>query len=80
MVVDATWPITTKELGTRVNETIVLGESHRIACDPIKTWIVPEDCDPQGFKNALLRANFTPGELEHRDGFIRTLSRMTNSK
>ena len=37
MVVDATWPLATKGMGTVVNEEVVLGESHQIACVPLKT-------------------------------------------
>jgi hypothetical protein len=63
-----------------VNEHFVLGEDHRIACTPIKTWIVPEDRDSQQFKDEILRDSFTPEELAHRDEFIRTLGVMTNSR
>jgi len=80
MIVDATWPLATKEMGTVVNENFVLGESHRIACTPIKTWVVPEDRDKQEFKNEILNATFTPEELAHRDEFIKALGEMTNTR
>ena len=80
MIVDATWPISTKGMGTVVNERFVLGEDQKIACDPIKTWVVPEAGDSQKFKDEILKESFTPEELEHRDEFIRTLGKMTNSK
>jgi hypothetical protein len=35
---------------------------------------VPEDRNPQEFKDALLRKLFTAEELGHRDEFIRTFS------
>src|SRR5512139_3840249 len=38
MIVDATWPITTRGMGTVVNERFVLGKDHQIACKPEKTW------------------------------------------
>ena len=38
MIVDATWPLATKGMGTVVNERFVLGENHQIACEPLKTW------------------------------------------
>jgi hypothetical protein len=80
MIVDATWPISTKGMGTVVNEHFVLGENHRIACEPLKTWVIPESRDPQQFKDEILAASFTPGELKHREEFILTLGKMTNSK
>jgi len=80
MIVDATWPLATKGMGTVVNERFVLGENQKIACEPIKTWVVPESGDSQEFKNEILKESFTPEELEHRDEFIRTLGKMTNSK
>jgi hypothetical protein len=79
MIVDATWPITTKGLGTVVNEHFVLGENHKIACEPIEIWEIPEGSDPQGFKDELLADNFTPQELEHREKIIATISRMSNN-
>jgi hypothetical protein len=80
MIVDATWPLATRGMGTVVNEHFVLGEDHQIACTPIKTWIVPEDRDSQQFKDEILRDSFTPEELAHRDEFIKTLGVMTNSR
>ena len=80
MIVDATWPLSTKGMGTVVNERFVLGEDHRIACEPIKTWVVPEDQDSQEFKNKILKESFTQKELAHRDEFIKTLGVMTNSR
>jgi len=80
MIVDATWPLATKGMGTVVNENFVLGENQHIACRPIKTWVVPEDGDSQEFKNQILKDSFTPEELTHRDEFIKTLGVMTNSR
>lgn len=80
MVVDATWPIATKGMGTVVNERFVLGENHQIACKPFKTWDVPDDRDAQEFKDEILKDSFTPEELAHREEFIQTLGKMTNSR
>ena len=80
MIVDATWPMATKDMGTVVNEHFVLRENQKIACDPIKTWVVPEEDDSQEFKNIILKESFTPEELKHRDEFIETLGKMTNSR
>lgn len=80
MVVDATWPLATKGMGTVVNERFVLGENHQIACKPIKTWVVPDDRNAQEFKDKILKESFTPEELAHRDEFIKTLGTMTNSR
>ena len=79
MIVDATWPLPTKEMGLVVNEDFVLGESHQIATKPIQTWVVPEDGDSQDFKNMILKESFTPEELAHRDEFIKELGVVTNS-
>ena len=80
MLVDATWPIATRGMGTVVNERFVMGENHRIACEPLRTWVVPDDRDPQDFKDEILQGNFTPEELEHREQFIKALGRLTNSR
>lgn len=80
MIVDATWPLATKGMGTVVNERFVLGENHRIACEPLRTWVVPEDRNSQEFKDEILKASFTPEELAHREEFIQTLGIMTNSR
>lgn len=80
MIVDATWPLATKGMGTVVNERFVLGEDQQIACNPIKTWVVPEEGGSQEFKNKILKETFTPEELAHREEFIQTLGKMTNSR
>ena len=80
MIVDATWPLATKGMGTVVNERFVLGENQQIACEPLKTWVVPEEGDSQEFKNEILKESFTPEELAHREEFIKTLGKMTNSR
>jgi hypothetical protein len=79
MIVDATWPISTGGMGTVVNESFVLGEDHQIACEPLQTWEVPPDQDPQTFKQKILEESFTDGELKHREEFILALGQMTNS-
>ena len=80
MIVDATWPISTRGMGVVINERFVLGENQRIAAEPLKSWVVPEDRDPQEFKNEILKDSFTPEELAHRDEFVKTLSKITNNK
>ena len=79
MIVDATWPLSTKEMGLVVNEDFVLGVNHQIATKPIKTWVVPEDGDSQEFKDMILKESFTLEELAHREEFIKTLGVVTNS-
>lgn len=80
MIVDATWPLATRDMGMVVNERFVPGENHRIACEPLKTWVVPEDRNAQEFKDEILKESFTPQELAHRDEFINTLGKVTNSR
>jgi hypothetical protein len=79
IIVDATWPLATKEMGLVVNEDFVLGVNHQIATKPIKTWVVPEEGDSQEFKDMILKESFTPDELAHRDEFIKELGVVTNS-
>lgn len=80
MIVDATWPLSTRGMGTVVNEHFVLGEDQQIACKPVKTWVVPADRDPQEFKDEILKDSFSPEEIAHREEFIKTLGVMTNSR
>jgi hypothetical protein len=80
MIVEATGPLATRDMGTVVNERFVPGEDHQIACKPLKTWVVPEDRNPQEFKDEILKESFTPQELAHREEFIKTLGRITNSR
>ena len=77
MIVDATWPMSARKSGLLVNETFVLGQNHQLAADPLETWLIPKDRDPQGFKDELLRAHFTPAELEFREEVIRALGDRT---
>jgi len=79
MIVDATWPLATKEMGLVVNDDFELGVNQQIATKPIKTWVVPEEGDSQEFKNMILKESFTAEELAHRDEFIKTLGVVTNS-
>jgi hypothetical protein len=80
MIVDATWPISAKGMGTVVNERFVPGEDQKIAVKPLKSWVVPDDRDPQEFKNEILKESFTAEELAHRDEFLETVSKVTSNK
>lgn len=80
MIVDATWPIGTKGMGTVVNERFVLGEDQKIAVDPLQSWDVADERDPQVFKDEILRDSFSHEELEQREEFIRLISEMSNSR
>jgi hypothetical protein len=80
MVVDATWPISNRNMGVVVNERWVLGENQKIAVAPLKSWVVPDDRDPQEFKNEILKESFTAEELAHREEFFKALSKVTNNK
>lgn len=73
MIVDATWPLSAKKYNLPVNETFVLGVDQQIASNCQETWLVPENEDPQKFKEKLLEENFTPEELKARDAFIQAL-------
>ena len=77
MMVDATWPLAARASGLPVNEDFILGQDQRLAAIPLQNWKVPEDLDPQDFKDHLLRENFTPAELEFREVVIEALSKRT---
>jgi hypothetical protein len=77
MIIDATWPLSARDSGLQVNEEFILGQDQRLAAVPLQSWPVPADQDPQDFKDQLLRANFTPAELEFREAVIRALSDRT---
>jgi len=74
MTVDATWPAFLKPYGFPVNETFELGVSQELAYPIFQTYVVPEDEDPQAFKDRLLKKHFTPEELAAREAFIQALS------
>lgn len=74
MIVDATWPLNLKKYGFPVNETFELGKSQKVAYPCPEVYVVPEEGDPQAFKQKLLTEHFSPVELAARDAFIRALS------
>ena len=74
MIVDATWPLSTREKGTVVNEDFVPGEDQEIAAQPLQTWVVPDDRDPKQFRDEILQATFSPQELAFREQYIELLS------
>ena len=75
MVVDATWPRSMKALGLPVNEEFVWGRDMTLACDPIVHQRVPDEGDPQAFKESLLRRSAAAPELARREAFIASVSR-----
>jgi hypothetical protein len=80
MIVDATWPSSTRGMHTVINEHFVLGENQKIAAKPLISWVVPENRDIHEFKNEILSVSFSQEELNHREEFVKTVSKMTNSK
>lgn len=74
MVVDATWPLSARKSGMKVNENFIMGEDQQLAAEPLDTWPIPEGRDPQDFKNELLQEHFTPAELEFREVVIAALA------
>lgn len=75
MRVDATWPLPMRALGLPVNEQFVWGRDMALACDPIVHLAVPDDGDPQAFKERLLRQSAGADELARREAFITAASR-----
>ena len=74
MIVDATFPLSSKHSDLVVNEQFVLGQNQQIAANPIKTFTIPQGRDPQEFKAELLNKYFTSEELEFREAVIEALS------
>ena len=54
--VDATWPSSAADLGMRVNLDYQPGVDMELACDPIDHFEVPENIDPQTFKEELIQS------------------------
>jgi hypothetical protein len=79
MVVDATWPLSARNFGMPVNQSFVLGQDQEIAADPIETFPVPADIDPQDFKDELLRSHFSEAELAFREEVIRALGERSDT-
>jgi hypothetical protein len=78
MIVDATWPLEAKSLGLPVNEEFVWGRDMLLACTPIVHQIVPDEGDPQAFKEALLRRSARGDDLARRDAVIEAISRCSS--
>jgi len=57
ITVDATWPSATASLGLPVNDRVVHGADHRLACDPIEVYHLPEpdEDDEPGALHALVQ-------------------------
>ena len=74
MIVDATFPLSTRDSGLVVNEHFVMGEDQKLAAKPLKTFTISPGRDPQEFKDELLQKYFTPAELEFREVVIKAIS------
>ena len=74
MTVDATWPLAARALGLPANERWVAGRDMTVACDPDQVFHVPDDADPQQFKQRIIEQEFGD-QAERRDRFVEALSR-----
>lgn len=72
MLIDATWPKSMEALGLPINE-FVWGQDMKMAAKPINTYVVPDDIEPQTFKDELLKQHFSEQELKRRDLFFQSL-------
>lgn len=79
MTVDATWPLGVKGTGLVVNETFVPGQNQDIACTPLQSWVVPDDQDPQTYKDHLLTTHFSAEELAAREAFVAAMGELFQS-
>lgn len=69
MTVDATWPLTTRDLGLPVNEMLQPGVDQRIGCDIEELFHVPEDEDPAEVAANIL-ALHAGDEADRRETFL----------
>lgn len=66
---DATWPRETAVLGMTVNQRFEPGMDMQLACQPIEFFEVPEEADPQAFKEQLI-GTFCAGQMSERELLI----------
>ena len=72
--VDATWPLAARDLGLPANERFTPGRDMAVAADVEELFHVPENVDPQQFKQSLVERH-AAGQLDRRERFIEGLSR-----
>ena len=70
--VDATWPSSAADLGMRVNRQYQPGVDMKLACDPIDHFEVPENMDPQAYKEELIQS-FCGPKMSQRELLIEGL-------
>ena len=74
MIVDATFPMSSRNKALVVNEQFIMGQDQKLAANPMKTFAIPPGRDPQDFKDELLQKYFSPAELEFREVVIKAIS------
>ncbi len=77
MDVDATWPLSTQQLGMPVNTKFELGQNMKIACEPFEILEVPPNIDAQLFKEELIQ-KYCGMQIERRERFFEALSAWLN--
>lgn len=73
MTVDATWPLAAAQLGLPVNERFEAGREMKLASEPDELFHVPEDVDPEEYKDTILRG-VVGGQATRRERFLEALS------
>ena len=83
MTIDATWPLALSDLGLPVNERVVHGADHRLACDPIEVYHLPDVDEDEDEPDALYElierilhdhVGDAPGAWERRQRFMAALT------
>ncbi|MGE3855509.1 MAG: hypothetical protein AB7G21_00980 [Dehalococcoidia bacterium] len=82
ITVDATWPASAARLGLPVNDRVVHGADHRLACDPVEVYHLPEpdEDDEPGALYALIArivrdtVGDAPEAWERRGRFMTSLA------
>ncbi|MEI7925634.1 MAG: hypothetical protein WCI61_05555 [Chloroflexota bacterium] len=83
MTMDATWPLALGDLGLPVNERVVHGADHRLACDPVEVYHLPDvdedEDEPEALYELIERilrdhVGDAPGAWERRQRFMGALA------
>ena len=77
--VDATWPLAARDLGLPANERLAPGRDMAVAADVEELFHVPEDVDPQQFKQSLVE-RYAVEQRDRRERFIEGLSRWLGAR
>jgi hypothetical protein len=73
VVVDATWSPEMERFGLPINKDFDLERDMKLYGEPMERFVVPEEVDPQAYKDDLLSTHFSGEELKLREKFFSIL-------